>query len=610
LDRFTKGVRSVRAIRLIRVVRLLRLMRSNALTEKFGMLVEANQNWTFIFGLAKVIFLIFFVTHCAACLWYAIGSRAVDEANTTWVKTYLADRFGPEEISERYLISIYFTLTTMTTVGYGDMSAQNIQETSFVVVLLLVASIVFAGLMGVLTDLIANLNNETNIRNDRKAQLSRYMQWRAVPKGLFVQIRQHMIFLWEENNGYESYEDELKSMLPPLLKTELCNHMYGRMLHCSPFLGWMRGYTVCIKMLATQVQSLFLSQGDLIVRLGQPNEQIYLLVSGAVFLTRNDTFVDSSAGSSKGDEDQSTGPEGFSIPRQKRPLIKDAAVMKVANTVATAKRVSTSSSLESCADMLAGAQSCETPKLDVMAKRMYGQTPTGNPIFDSQPMAYANIAIKRRDLQMNRAARNIQREWRAGREDRQQRTERRQLNGSLLKSKTVSAPAYFGESCLWQPLEEWSTDVPPRYSYSARCESRCEVVYIAREAVKDLVNRFSPWLGERLDVFRTAVLAMHKNQTDHCVSNAQNETDDWYAMDLAHTDEGLNASHCKTLLKTASWYGPWQTGVAAAAAYPAATESRPAMPLPRAPSKNFANYSAGAQRFRRTRSGLSGSRRH
>merc|ERR1719410_2122746 len=169
------------------------------------------------------------------------------------------------------------------------MSARNLGETCFVVALMLLASIVFGGLMGVLTDLIANLNSPKNARNDRKAVLSRYMKWRAVPNDLFIRIRQHIIFLWEENMGYEEYEDELKNQLPPCLRTELCYHIYGRILHSSPFLAWMWDYTVCMKQLALMVHSLFLSEGDLIFRVGQLNEQIYVLLSGRVFLTRNNS---------------------------------------------------------------------------------------------------------------------------------------------------------------------------------------------------------------------------------------------------------------------------------------------------------------------------------
>merc|ERR1719195_1256468 len=109
--------------------------------------------------------------------------------------------------------------------------------------------------------------------------------------------------------------------------------------------------------------------------------------------------------------------------------------------------------------MLAGAQSCELPEEEssAMAKHIHGQKPTGNPIFDSQTMAYANISIRRRDHQLNRAARTIQKLWRAGNEDRHHNAQLRQKKGGLLKCKTVSAPAYFGESCLWQPIEEWNT---------------------------------------------------------------------------------------------------------------------------------------------------------
>lgn len=47
--------------------------------------------------------------------------------------SWLADRFGAAgggaaTLSERYLAAVYFTVTTITTTGYGDIVATNERE--------------------------------------------------------------------------------------------------------------------------------------------------------------------------------------------------------------------------------------------------------------------------------------------------------------------------------------------------------------------------------------------------------------------------------------------------------------------------------------------------
>merc|ERR1740115_300762 len=113
--------------------------------------------------------MLFFVTHWSACAWFIVGSNSAEDADKTWISTFLD---GVNDFGTKYIYAMYFTLTTMTTVGYGDMSPQNVTEIRFVLVLLLVASVVFAGLMGALTDLVFNLNNESNLRSERKVMLS------------------------------------------------------------------------------------------------------------------------------------------------------------------------------------------------------------------------------------------------------------------------------------------------------------------------------------------------------------------------------------------------------------------------------------------------------
>jgi len=84
----------------------------------------------------------------------------------------------------------------------------------------------FAMLMGTLTDLIGAINSDQRQMQEKMQTLGQYLTWRKVPRSLFISIRKHLHYLWETNKGYDKYEDELKELLPPVLRKELCFHMY------------------------------------------------------------------------------------------------------------------------------------------------------------------------------------------------------------------------------------------------------------------------------------------------------------------------------------------------------------------------------------------------
>ena len=61
---------------------------------------------------------------------------------------------------EQYMTAFYFVVTTMTTVGYGDMSAGTVTEQFYLVILMMAGVFVFSLVTGSLASIVASMDNE------------------------------------------------------------------------------------------------------------------------------------------------------------------------------------------------------------------------------------------------------------------------------------------------------------------------------------------------------------------------------------------------------------------------------------------------------------------
>ena len=99
-------------------------------------------------------FLIFLIlTHIATCLWIILASFIDENFKGTWVASKDAENFNPYEL---YVISFYWTVSTITTVGYGDISGTNTVERIFCSIAMLVGVISFSFANGALASIISN----------------------------------------------------------------------------------------------------------------------------------------------------------------------------------------------------------------------------------------------------------------------------------------------------------------------------------------------------------------------------------------------------------------------------------------------------------------------
>jgi Trk-type K+ transport system membrane component len=88
--------------------------------------------------------------HIAACMWIFVANLYEGDKNT-WI--YTKD-YQDMEDGDLYLTAFYFCVTTVLTVGYGDISATNNWEKVMCVILMLVGVVSFSFATGALTSII------------------------------------------------------------------------------------------------------------------------------------------------------------------------------------------------------------------------------------------------------------------------------------------------------------------------------------------------------------------------------------------------------------------------------------------------------------------------
>ena len=64
----------------------------------------------------KLLILTLFISHWQACVFYYVGLQEMDNSGRSWItESFLQDA----SLTERYVTSMYFAITTMTTVIYN-----------------------------------------------------------------------------------------------------------------------------------------------------------------------------------------------------------------------------------------------------------------------------------------------------------------------------------------------------------------------------------------------------------------------------------------------------------------------------------------------------------
>jgi hypothetical protein len=146
----------------LNIILFLRISKARRIGVRIKELLINNVKVELIYNLVILVVKIFLWGHLIACLWHYVGitNKLLDSHNINWMKTRGIE---DKEWSIKYLHSIYWGLTTMLTVGYGDIVPTNNLEIIFNIWAMFLGCAVFGYSMNSIGDILKQAHKQSSI---------------------------------------------------------------------------------------------------------------------------------------------------------------------------------------------------------------------------------------------------------------------------------------------------------------------------------------------------------------------------------------------------------------------------------------------------------------
>lgn len=182
-----------------------RLFRLHQAWNSYKMINDSQAYQGIIYKIYPHIMLFFFCVHCAACIFYLVAE--IDGINNSWIAQYVHAGFPSTHL---YVVSIYFVLTTIFTIGLGDVHPVTTAERIICI---------FFEMMGVLFNGFIISKMVTLIRDPQKANFSKqattvhaFLTEKNIDPTYIRHVRHYYQNRWNDTHGSPSWNEIFKNL--------------------------------------------------------------------------------------------------------------------------------------------------------------------------------------------------------------------------------------------------------------------------------------------------------------------------------------------------------------------------------------------------------------
>ncbi|CAF1395631.1 unnamed protein product [Rotaria magnacalcarata] len=291
-------------IRLANCFKLARLLRLVAFVRNF----QKTEYRSAVLFLLMLLFAI--AAHWLACIFHfiAILERPNLQVKYSWLD-HLADKYkmpyfandtlsGPDTKS-KYLTALFFAMTSLTSVGFGNVAANTNGEKLFSILSMLAGSFLSASILGSVTTIIIKLYQGAEELKEMKQSIDDFIKHHRISKQLAKQMQESFDHEWKNTKGIDM--NSVLKTFPECIQADICLHLNRELLkNCAVFEHASEGihayirindrllfFLVTLRALALLFKSTHVPPGDTLIHQGDVLYSVYFIRGGQMEVLRD-----------------------------------------------------------------------------------------------------------------------------------------------------------------------------------------------------------------------------------------------------------------------------------------------------------------------------------
>eukprot|EP00892_Ulva_mutabilis_P007395 jgi/Ulvmu1/5027/UM021_0044.1 len=265
------------AVPLIQVFRYLTIARRRSLFSISSLHMKYSQR-----NMLSFVLLALLVSHWMACAWMlqaAVYHAWFGDLESTWLAKAGVD-LDADSLQSRYIQAMYFSITIMATIGFGDITPSNGYERMLCIAAMVLGTWCYAYCITQLVEQVANWHNADVRFKAHQDLLMEYMAARNLP--LSLQKRLLMFHDFQRKHAAVFYkESDILDELTPRLRAEVTNFANQDTVQLLKKMKLFEGMDESIvTKLIISLKSSFLPPNEIVCVAGEIGRHLYIIRKG------------------------------------------------------------------------------------------------------------------------------------------------------------------------------------------------------------------------------------------------------------------------------------------------------------------------------------------